>query len=311
MTSAPDAPDTPPRAARYSVLHDTSYTYDGAVSLSQQVLHLTPRASPWQQTEALALDILPVPTWREDAQDAFGNPLTRLGFYAPHESLTIRSAMTVRLASRPLAQAYAGDMPWQTLRDRMAYSGHAPQEGDLQASRFLFESPHIRIKQELAAYAAPSFPPGQGVLLGAYDLMMRMFTGFIFDPQATTVSTPVMETLAARRGVCQDFAHLMIACLRSIGLPARYVSGYLLTHPPEGQPRLIGADASHAWVAVYLPGAPGGWVDLDPTNGLLPDLEHITLGWGRDFSDVSPQRGVILGGGRHEPLVAVTVTPLG
>ncbi len=148
------------------------------------------------------------------------------------------------------------------------------------------------------------------MLVGARALMAKIFAELTFDPEATTVSTPVMEVLENKRGVCQDFAHLMIACLRALGLAARYVSGYLLTHPPPGKPRLIGADASHAWVSVFAPGFPNEWVDFDPTNNLLPDTQHITLAWGRDFADVSPLRGVILGGDAHELDVAVTVTPV-
>jgi transglutaminase-like putative cysteine protease len=194
---------------------------------------------------------------------------------------------------------------------RLAYrGGEPPPPADLAAKRFLFESPNVRVKHELAAYAADCFPPGRPVLEAARALTKKIFTEFEFDPEATTVSTPVMEVLERKKGVCQDFAHLMIACLRSTGIPARYVSGYLLTHPPEGQPRMVGADASHAWVSVYAPDTAREWVDFDPTNDLLPDTQHITIAWGRDFSDVSPLRGVIVGGGGHEPEVAVTVTPL-
>ena len=200
--------------------------------------------------------------------------------------------------------------PWEAVRDRLAYDSTDPQAEDLDATRFLFESPHVRIKHELVDYAADCFPPGRPVLVGAKALMAKIFREFTFDPEATTVSTPVLEVLENKRGVCQDFAHLMIACLRALGLAARYVSGYLLTEPPPGQPRLIGADASHAWVSVYVPGSTCGWVDFDPTNNLLPDTEHITLSFGRDFSDISPLRGIILGGGGAEPEVAVTVFPI-
>jgi len=196
------------------------------------------------------------------------------------------------------------------VRDRLAYDATDPQPADLDATRFLFESPHVRIKHELADYAADCFPPGKPLLLCVQALMAKIFTEFTFDPEATTVSTPVLDVLENKRGVCQDFAHLMIACLRALGLAARYVSGYLLTRPPPGKPRLIGADASHAWVSVYVPGSEYGWVDFDPTNNLLPDTEHITLSFGRDFSDISPLRGIILGGGGAEPEVAVTVFPI-
>lgn len=296
---------------RYHVLHETRYDYGTAVSLSHQQLHLSPRIVDWQQVESQAVDILPAPSWRRDGFDPFGNPVSWMSFHAPHTELLIRSEMTIAvLPHLPPASELAGSLPWEVLHERLAYDSSPPAADDLDASRYLFESPYVRVKHELADYAADCFAPGTPVLLGAHRLMEKIFTEFEFDPEATTVATPVLEVLAKKRGVCQDFAHLMIACLRSLGLPARYVSGYLLTRPPPGKPRLIGADASHAWVSVYSPGSHGGWVDFDPTNNLLPDTEHITLSTGRDFNDISPLRGIILGGGGHEPEVAVTVTPL-
>ncbi len=294
---------------RYHVLHETRYEYGSAVSLSQQQLHLAPRVLDWQQVEAQSIDIEPEPTWRRDGQDAFGNPVTWVAFHVPHEALFIRSAMNI--AVRPhLPVDLDQSLPWEQVHDRLAYNAQAPLPEDLAAMRFLFESAHVRIKHELADYAADCFPPGTPVLIGAQALMAKIFREFKFDPEATTVSTPIMEVLENKRGVCQDFAHLMIACLRALGLAARYVSGYLLTRPPPGKPRLIGADASHAWVSVYAPGFASDWVDFDPTNNLLPDTEHITIAIGRDFADISPLRGIILGGGSTEPEVEVTVTPL-
>ena len=294
---------------RYHVLHETRYDYGSAVSLSQQQLHLSPRILDSQHIEEQRVDIEPEPTWRRDSFDAFGNPVTWIAFHTPHESLRIRSVMNVAVVPhRP--SALDRSLPWEEVRDHLAYDSTDPSPSDLDATRFLFESPHVRIKHELADYAADCFPPGTPILVGAQRLMAKIFDEFEFDPEATTVSTPVLEVLENKRGVCQDFAHLMIACLRSLGLAARYVSGYLLTRPPPGKPRLIGADASHAWVAVYAPGADSDWVDFDPTNNLLPDTEHITIAFGRDFSDISPLRGIILGGGGAEPEVAVTVVPL-
>ena len=299
-------------AVRYRVLHETRYDYGSPVSLSQQQLHLSPRILDWQLVEEQRIDIEPVPTWRRDGRDPFGNPVTWVAFHAPHEMLFIRSVMTVAvMPHRP--KDLEKSLPWEALRDRLAYDSTDPLPADLDATRFLFESPHVRVKHELADYAADCFPPGRPVLVGAQALMAKIFREFTFDPEATTVSTPVLEVLENKRGVCQDFAHLMIACLRALGLAARYVSGYLLTRPPPGKPRLIGADASHAWVSVYAPGADkemGDWVDFDPTNDLLPDTEHIILAVGHDFSDISPLRGIILGGGGTEPEVAVTVVPL-
>lgn len=297
---------------RYHVLHETTYEYGSPVSLSQQQLHLSPRFLPWQSVHEQRIDIEPVPTWRRDGQDAFGNPVSWISFHAPHESLRIRSAMNISVRPHmPASADLEASIAWDKLRERLAYdAAQPPLAEDLEAVRFLFESPHVRVKHELAQYAADCFAPGTPVLVGARALMAKIFDEFEFDPEATTVSTPILEVLENKRGVCQDFAHLMIGCLRALGLAARYVSGYLLTRPPPGKPRLIGADASHAWVSVYAPGTADDWVDFDPTNNLLPDTEHITLALGRDFSDISPLRGIILGGGSAEPEVAVTVVPL-
>ena len=293
-------------SVRYHVLHETSYDYGSPVSLSQQQLHLSPRILAWQQIEEQRIEIVPQPSWRRDGQDAFGNPVTWIAFHAPHDSLRISSAMTIAITPH-LPENLETSLPWETVRDRLAYDSAPPLPEDLDAARFLFESAHVRIKHELAAYAADCFPPETPVLVGAQALMAKIFREFKFDPEATTVSTPIMEVLEKKRGVCQDFAHLMIAALRSVGVPARYMSGYLLTDPPPGKPRLVGADASHAWVAVWCPGH--GWIEYDPTNGIQPDLRHVTLGWGRDFQDVSPLRGVILGGLAQTPEVRVTVMP--
>ncbi len=297
--------------ARYHVLHETRYDYGSAVSLSQQTLHLVPRECAWQVCRSFDLAIEPVPSWSHRGKDAFGNPVEWVAFHQPHDKLHVRAEMDVDV--RPhLPSSLVAVLAWDELAERLTYKGGgvAPLAADLLANRFRFESPHVRVKHELAIFADDCFARGVDVLEAARALMEKIYTEFEFDPEATTVATPVMEVLEKKKGVCQDFAHLMIACLRAKGIPARYVSGYLLTHPPPGQPRMVGADASHAWVGVYAPGSEHGWVDFDPTNNLLPDTQHITLAWGRDFGDVSPLRGVILGGGGHEPEVEVTVTPL-
>lgn len=296
--------------ARYRVVHETTYIYDIPVSLSQQQLHVSPRVLAWQHCLEHRIDVDPAPAWRREGTDGFGNPVLWLSFQAPHMHQHVCAEMTVEVLPRRLVAGLESSPPWEEVRDRLAYDATAPQPEDLEAGRFLFESPHVRIKQEFAAFAAPCFPPGEPILAGTESLMQLIHREFRFDPEATTVSTPVMEVLEKKMGVCQDFAHLMIASLRSLGLAARYVSGYLLTRPPPGQPRLVGADASHAWISVYCPGVGEGWVDFDPTNNLLPDTQHITLAFGRDFADISPLRGIILGGGQHEPEVAVTVTRL-
>ncbi|MBT8765538.1 transglutaminase family protein [Metapseudomonas boanensis] len=297
----------PAQGARYQVFHDTHYHYSAAVSLSQQLLHLWPRDCPWQFCTGRELLINPEPTLRHDVLDVFGNPLTRLAFERPHDELQVNTRLQVEvLPHGPLD--LAASPAWEQVPATLAYTGRALTSAELEACRFRVESPYVRIKRQFAEFAAGCFPAGRPLLQGTAALMEKIFSEFAFDAEATQVATPLTEVLERRRGVCQDFAHLMLACLRSRGLAARYVSGYLLTQPPPGQPRLIGADASHAWVSVYCPH--NGWVDFDPTNNILPNLEHITLAWGRDFSDVSPLRGVILGGGNHDPEVRVTVMPL-
>ncbi len=293
---------------RYQIFHETHYRYAAPVSLAQQLAHLWPRECPWQRCLQRELEIHPQPSQRQDGLDVFGNPLTRLAIERPHEALRISARLEVEVL--PHAPASLSESPaWEQVRQQQAYHGEPLDARALEAARFRVESPFVRLKQAFADYAADCFVPRRPFLEAVAALMAKIFTEFTYDGEATLVATPLLEVLDKRRGVCQDFAHLMLACLRARGFAARYVSGYLLTHPPAGQPRLIGADASHAWVSVYCPRL--GWVDFDPTNNLLPDVEHITLAWGRDFADVSPLRGVILGGGSHDPEVRVTVLPLG
>ncbi|MBX3217248.1 MAG: transglutaminase family protein [Labilithrix sp.] len=292
----------------YVVVHETRYAYEQPVGLSRQIVHLSPRELDWQQCRAHALTIEPEPEILSVGDDAFGNPLTSFCIEEDHTSLVVHAESWVDVTARAYPED-ASTPPWDEVRARLAYrAGRAPDAADLEATRFLYESSRVRNKRELRAWASACFPPGAPLLAGVRALMNRIHAELTFDPKATTVSTPVMEVFERRRGVCQDFAHLMLSCLRSLGLAARYVSGYLLTHPPPGKPRLVGADASHAWVSVYCPGY--GWVDTDPTNGLFPSLEHVTLGWGRDYDDVIPLRGVLLGGGDHALDIAVTVTPV-
>ena len=295
---------SPRRTARYRVQHDTEYRYDTPVLLSHQMLRLTPRACDWQRCDAHSIVVAPAPAEREERDDYFGNREVQLALDTPHSELLVAAHSTVTV------RAHApdpGDTPgpaWEAVRALL----RAPRDGaSLDACQYLYESPFVRTAPDISRFAAPLFPAGAPVLRAAVALMAHIHREFEFDPEATTVATPLSEVLEQRRGVCQDFAHLMIACLRAQGLAARYVSGYLLTTPPPGKPRLVGADASHAWVSLFVPGL--GWVDLDPTNNLLPDTEHITLAWGRDFSDVSPLLGVILGGGEHEVEVKVTIEP--
>ncbi len=295
------------KAARYHVVHETRYEYHQPVGLSRQVVRLAPRLIPWQLCRSHTLRIAPEAEILAVRADAFGNPVTSFAIEADHASLAVRAESWVDVSARVFPDD-AATPPWEKVRARLAYrGGYRPLPADLDAARFLFESTRVRNKRELSAWTLASFPPGAPLLVGVRALMNRVHREFTFDPRATDVSTPVMEVFTRRRGVCQDFAHLMLSCLRSVGLAARYVSGYLLTRPPPGHPRLIGADASHAWVSVYCPDQ--GWVDADPTNAIFPGDEHVTLGWGRDYDDVIPLRGVLLGGGDHEIAIEVTVTP--
>lgn len=289
---------------RYRVTHQTIYRYATPVLISHQLLHLTPRVLPWQRLHAHRIAVDPQPVETSERDDDFGNAVRQLLLAAPHGALDIIAESDLTVAPRAARARATPTGPWDLLRDRLHSLSYAPP---LEPAQFLYESPHVESLPELGAYALRSFLPKRPVLEAAVDLAHRIHEDFEFDPKATSVSTPLREVLKLRRGVCQDFAHLMIACLRAIGLSARYVSGYLLTTPPPGRPRMVGADASHAWVSVWCP--PAGWVDVDPTNDCLVDDAHITLAWGRDFSDVTPTRGVILGGGEQELEVRVTVTP--
>jgi transglutaminase-like putative cysteine protease len=296
-----------PASCSYVVVHENRFEYEEPVGLSRQIVHLAPRQTSWQACCTHTLHVSPEPQILSVGEDAFGNPLTSLSIEAEHDTLLVRAESWVEVTPR-IYPVDSTTIPWDEVRARLGYhAGRRPHPADLDATRFLFESTRVRNKRELAVWTAESFPAGAPLLVGVRALMNRICDELTFDPKATTVSTPVMEVFARRRGVCQDFAHLMLSCLRSIGLAARYVSGYLLTRPPAGRPRLVGADASHAWVSVYCPDY--GWVDADPTNRVFPTTEHVVLGWGRDYDDVIPVRGVLLGGGAHDLEIKVTVAP--
>lgn len=289
--------------ARYHIVHRTRYAYESRVAVAQQLLHLTPRDLPWQKRLAHSIEVDPQPSETTEHLDYFGNPVCHAVLDSPHDALTVRAESEVTVGWRTGGRVPEGSPPWESVRDALRAAAGSAQ---LEAAEFLFESPHVQFSPALAKFAASNFDAGQPFLEAVHELNRRIHEEFTFDSGATGVSTPITEVLELRRGVCQDFAHLMTGCLRVLGLPARYVSGYILTTPPPGHVRMVGADASHAWVSVYCPNA--GWVDFDPTNDLVVDDEHITLAWGRDFSDVAPMRGVILGGGDQELEVHVTVT---
>jgi transglutaminase-like putative cysteine protease len=288
---------------RYTVEHETRYRYRVPVAQSWQLAHLRPRALPWQRVLAHQLHIEPRPDERRDALDSFGNGVTHFSLHAAHEELRVSMRSAVEVAERPVAPTAAA-LPWEAVR--AALQG-TPPGGDLLPALMTEPTRLVPWSDAAAHYAEPSFAPGRDWLQAACDLMHRIHADFAFEPGATTVGTSIDEVLRLRRGVCQDFAHLMIGCLRRHGLAARYMSGYLLTDPPPGRPRLLGADVSHAWVAAYAPGH--GWVEFDPTNDRLADERYITLGWGSDFADAVPLRGVLLGGRGQRMSVAVSVIP--
>lgn len=293
-------------SARYRVVHETRYRYQSVVALSQQILHLTPRTFAHQALQSHRLLIEPAVDEGTEGVDYFGNSTRHVALTLPHDHLLVHAESTVALRTRPGLAQIAGSMAWDDVRALIRNPMHGAAV--LEACRYLYASPKVTWFPDLATYARQSFTPGRPQLDAALELTQRIFADFAFDGAATDISTPLAQVWRGRRGVCQDFAQLMIGCLRSIGLPARYISGYILTHPAAGKPRLIGADASHAWVSVFCPVL--GWVDFDPTNHCLVQHEHITLGWGRDFSDVTPMRGIVLGGGQQTLDVQVTVTPL-
>lgn len=296
--------------ARYHIEHETRYVYTAPVSQSWQLARLTPRGLPWQTLLEQSIQIEPAPDERHDARDSFGNTVTHFGLHGAHRVLSVRMKCTVDVADRyatGTVPAFSSDMPdrpWEFVRDALKLQLHSD---DLAAMSLTEATPLLPLSEAARVYAEASLRPGWSWMSAVTDLMQRIYSDFEFEAGVTTVSTSVDEVLQQRRGVCQDFAHLMLACLRSHGLPARYVSGYLLTDPPEGQPRLMGVDASHAWIAAYAPGA--GWIEFDPTNNQLADTRYITLAWGADFADVVPLRGVILGGGSQSMQVRVSVLP--
>ena len=295
-------------ARHYRVEHYTAYRYSEPVMLSHQQLHLTPRALDYQSIQEHEVVIKPAPTQQRKRTDAFGNPVTEIAIEAAHTALDIIAKSTVAVMERRVSDP-AKTPAWESVRDALAYrAAWHPDRAIIDATQFLFESTYARVKRSLRAYAGDCFTPDRPILAAATVLMAKIHGEFKFDAAATNVTTPVMKFFEQKRGVCQDFTHLMISCLRSTGLAARYMSGYLLTRPAPGKPRRVGADVSHAWVALFVPG--DGWIDLDSTNNVMPSLEHITLGWGRDFSDVTPLRGVINGGGEQTLEVKVSVEPV-
>lgn len=289
---------------RYRVRHLTTYEYGEPVLLSHHAAHMRPRQVHTQRYEKVRLSIRPVPAVLRDGQlDYFGNPTTFFTVQDSHSKLEIEASFEVE-TNPSFGLTNLDTPPWEWVRDSLAQG--APQVEE--AMDFLFPSPQVPILPQARDYALPSFFPGRPLAQAVLDLNARIFTDFAFDPDATHVGTPLSTVFAQTRGVCQDFAHVAIACLRSLGLAARYVSGYIRTIAPPGKEKLVGADASHAWASVFIPG--WGWLDIDPTNNTTAGEDHVVVAWGRDYDDVSPIKGVVLGGGEHVVHVAVDVTEL-
>lgn len=302
---------------RFAITHHTSYHYDADVVLAYNRAHLLPRATPRQRVHRATLVVDPEPDDRWDTDDPDGNPVTYFSLERPHRKLVVTASSEVELADElprlgtggcggggggGASDGGGGGEPWDAVAAGLI-SSLGPE------SVFGFDSPLVRRSTDLADYAAPSFRPGRPLTEAVADLTHRIFEEFLYLPGSTTVSTPTDEVLRRRQGVCQDFAHLAVGCLRSVGLAARYVSGYLETRPPEGEPTLVGAAASHAWCAVAL--ADGTWLDLDPTNDLVAPAHHVTVAWGRDYGDVAPLNGVIFASGAGSTLeVGVDVVRL-
>jgi len=288
----------------YDIRHRTTFTYEDVVSVSHHVLHLSPRRHPRQRALETAMLIDPSPAVDSQGGDYFGNPVHYLTVQEPHDQLVVEARSRIDVQPLPASIDLGASERWVETRESLAA---AADDTTLQAFQFVFDSPYSVADEDVRDYALQSFVGDRPVLEAAMDLTSRIYGEFEYRGGVSDVSTPVRDVFGMRKGVCQDFAHLEIACLRSLGLAARYVSGYLRTRPPEGKEKLVGADASHAWLSVWC--GSNGWVDFDPTNNVIPNVEHITIGWGRDYGDVSPINGFIVGGGAHQVAVAVDVNP--
>jgi transglutaminase-like putative cysteine protease len=286
----------------YDIRHVTTYSYESPVSFARCSLRLEPRSGDGQQLVSHSVEIRPRPAERTIRRDFFGTHTESVLIETVHRHLRIDSRSRVSVSRQAPGRA-APSSPWERVRD-VAFE--ASSLGPASPVGYVFASALVPVQQPVTAYAAASFPQGEGILVGAVDLMHRIRRDFKYDPKATVISTPLKEVFEKRHGVCQDFAHVMIAGLRGLGLPAAYVSGYLRTIPPPGKPRLQGADATHAWVSVWC-GSEIGWIGFDPTNDLLVENDHIILAVGRDFSDVSPVDGIIVGSRKQKLAVAVDV----
>lgn len=292
----------------FSILHKTRYRYNAPISLCHNIATIRPRESAGQKLLDFSLQIQPEPTDKSERKDFFGNHITRFSIQQSHDELSVISKCTVnREYSKIRESFYTEDCQKITMQQALlALQANTPEV--LEAKQFILESILIRNTDEsIKQYAELSFKPNRSVFEATFELMQRIYTDFDFVPGFTTVSTPLGEVMKEKKGVCQDFAQIAIACIRSVGLPAKYISGYIETIPPAGKQKLIGADASHAWFAIYIPGF--GWVDFDPTNNQIPHDQHIVVGWGRDYYDVPPLKGVVFGSGMSKLKVSVDIRP--
>jgi transglutaminase-like putative cysteine protease len=286
----------------YDIRHVTTYSYESPVSFARCSLRLEPRSGDGQQLVSHSVEIRPKPVERNVRRDFFGTHTESVLIETAHRSLRIDSRSRVSVSRQALGRTEPSPS-WESVRD-VAFE--ASSLGPASPVGYVFASSLVPVLGPVTSYAVASFPQGQGILAGSVDLMHRIRNDFKYDPKATVISTPLREVFEKRHGVCQDFAHVMIAGLRGLGLPAAYVSGYLRTIPPPGKPRLQGADATHAWVSVWC-GGEIGWIGFDPTNDILVENDHIILAVGRDFSDVSPVDGIIAGSRKQKLAVAVDV----
>jgi transglutaminase-like putative cysteine protease len=290
----------------YRVTHRTEYRYETPVSSSYGQLHLLPRELPRQHCRRAEVRVVPTPELYRERVDYFGNRVGYFALHEPHRELTVTASSVVEVDEPQHEVSLFGEQTWERVRDLTAIGGRELPDG---LTQYLLESPRVSLDHAYREYAAASFSPGAGVFEAVAALCSRIHADFNYEPGSTSVTTPLSDTFASRRGVCQDFAHLAIACLRSQGLPARYVSGYLETDPPPGRPKLTGSDGSHAWVAFHVPDA--GWVEIDPTNDQFASSRYVVTAFGRDYGDVPPLNGVIYTEGRTEQLeVRVDVVPL-
>ena len=297
------------RALKYHITHTTRYTYTELAPVCHNLVHLAPRADARQKCVDYHLKVEPTPAFFTSRDDYFGNRAEYFSIESAHRNLQIIAESTVEVL--PSGATQLADAPWQEcVMNRTQLGDVRRPAGTIEPfhAQLAFPSPRVPLLPELRDYAAKSFLPKRPIVQAVVDLTARIHHDFEFDPRATTVDTPLAETLRLRRGVCQDFAHLAIGCLRSMGLPARYVSGYLRTTPPAGKARLVGADASHAWCSAWC--GPLGWLDFDPTNNCLVGDSYVTIAWGRDYGDVCPIQGMFVGGGQHRIAVSVDVAPL-